>query len=75
MSILVHHNTQGFNYTTKICDHQGQFLSFAIILEIIIILYAEHMRVLSWPQFQMQLIITMDAKENKPRILSKLDVQ
>ena len=49
--------------------HQDQFLSFAIILEIVIILCAEHMRVLSWPKFQMQLIITMDAKENKPLIL------
>lgn len=55
------------------CDHQDQFLSFAIILEIIIILYEKHMRVLSWPKFKMQLIITVDAKENKPLILSKLD--
>ena len=44
-----------------------------IFLEIIIILYAKHMRVLSWPKFKMQLIITTDAKENKPLILSKLD--
>ena len=61
----------GYQNANK-CDEQDQFLSFAIILEIIIILYAKHMRVLSWPKFKMQLIITVDAKENKPLILSKL---